>query len=136
MGRLLLLFALSALNVAEHDNGYDNDSPPQPSLRPTLSTPPQPAPQPTLRRWRRPKRRLSGDDGDDDGGGGDDDDDDSGGSQSGGGQDDDDSGGGSQSGGSEDDDDGAGVLPRKPPHAQHWRLAVKSSSSKYPQYDG
>ena len=24
---------------------------------------------------------------------------------------------------------GASVLPRKPPHAQHWRLAVKSSSS-------
>ena len=25
---------------------------------------------------------------------------------------------------------GASVLPRKPPHAQHWRLAVKSSSSR------
>jgi len=24
---------------------------------------------------------------------------------------------------------GASVLPRKPPHAQHWRLATKSSSS-------
>ena len=52
----LLMLALSALNVAEHDNGYDNDSPPQPSLRPTHPT--QPAPQPTLRPTPAPKRRL------------------------------------------------------------------------------
>ena len=60
MVRLLLLFALSALNVAEDDNGYyyDDDSPPRPSLRPTPHST-QPASQPTLRRWRRPKRRLS-----------------------------------------------------------------------------
>ena len=31
---------------------------------------------------------------------------------------------------------GANVLPRKPPHAQHWRLAMKSSSSSSPQADG
>ena len=31
---------------------------------------------------------------------------------------------------------GASVLPMKPPHAQHWRLAVKTSLSREPQYDG